>query len=313
MGTQSLVWQLFRWAPATLLVTMLSAWALVLNPGLARVTGWMFVVFILPWLGALIGALVLGYAAIRRRISRPIAAALALTALVAYPGLWPYGVGTVAYPGPAKDEAVARIRVPLDGPVLVGWGGDQPEHNYHVLYPDQRFAYDLLVPPAFHEKPKLEDYGCYGRPILAPADATVVVAHDGEPDRPPGTLIADAPVSGNHVVLALDDQSYLILAHLRSGSVRVRPKDVVKEGTKLAECGNSGHTSEPHLHIQRQKQDPREFPDGFAEGLPLGFRDHDGPAFPKGGFAEIDDAHTPTGDRIRHRTPDHAPPALDAG
>ena len=43
---------------------------------------------------------------------------------------------------------------------------------------------------------------------------------------------------------------YAAYAHLRRGSVLVRPGDRVYRGQIIAECGNSGNTSEPHLHFQ---------------------------------------------------------------
>ena len=85
-------------------------------------------------------------------------------------------------------------------------------------------------------------------------------------------------------MLRLETGTYLVIAHLKSGSVRVATGDDVAEGDPLGACGNSGNTSEPHIHIHHQRQDPRIFPLNFAEGLPLYFRDHGGPAMPEGGF-----------------------------
>ena len=70
--------------------------------------------------------------------------------------------------------------------------------------------------------------------------------------------------------------------------------DQVQEGDPIGACGNSGNTSEPHIHIHHQRQDPQRFPLNFAEGLPLYFRGHDGPAMPEGGF-DVDSA---TGDIV---------------
>ena len=64
--------------------------------------------------------------------------------------------------------------------------------------------------------------------------------------------------------------------------------------------GNSGNTSGPHIHIHHQRQDPSVFPAGFAEGLPLFFRDHDGPPMPIGGLKKINGRPVWSGQRIRH-------------
>ncbi len=63
-------------------------------------------------------------------------------------------------------------------------------------------------------------------------------------------LLGPGRILGNHVVLDLGDEVYAALAHLRRGSVRVRPGDRVAAGQQLAACGNSGNSTEPHLHFQ---------------------------------------------------------------
>jgi hypothetical protein len=184
----------------------------------------------------------------------------------------------------------------------VAWGGDKIETNYHVVVPDQRWAYDLVVAPAAHGSAKLEDYGCYGVPVVAPASGRIVKAHDGEPDAVPGVVSNNftAP-TGNHVVIQLDETgTYLIIAHLKPGSVTVKTGDTVSEGQVIGACGNSGNTSEPHIHIHHQRQDPNLFPLNFAEGLPLYFRDHDGPPMPLGGFEMDGETVIFTGDVVQH-------------
>jgi murein DD-endopeptidase MepM/ murein hydrolase activator NlpD len=69
------------------------------------------------------------------------------------------------------------------------------------------------------------------------------------------------------VVLDLGGGVYAALAHLRRGSLRVRPGDRVAAGQQLAECGNSGNSTEPHLHFQLMDH-PSVL---LAAGLPLRF------------------------------------------
>jgi hypothetical protein len=107
----------------------------------------------------------------------------------------------------------------------------------------------------------------FGAPILAPVAGTVVLAHDGEADhdarRSPFTLVpymatqrervnrGPAGVAGNHVVIAVTPAGpFVLLAHLRRGSVRVRPGDAVRSGQEVGACGNSGNSTQPHLHLQ---------------------------------------------------------------
>ena len=116
----------------------------------------------------------------------------------------------------------------------------------------------------------------------------------------PGVISAEQPL-GNHVVLSLDGGTFLVLAHLQRGSVQVKAGDTAREGQVLGRCGNSGHTSEPHIHIHHQRQDPLKYPVNFAEGLPLYFRDHGGPRMPEGGLVLSDGRAIAVGAQVQHR------------
>lgn len=62
---------------------------------------------------------------------------------------------------------------------------------------------------------------------------------------------------------------------------------------------NSGNTSEPHLHIHHQRQDPAELPVNFAEGPPFNFRGHEGPSMPEEGLKESNGRIVLRGARVR--------------
>jgi hypothetical protein len=124
----------------------------------------------------------------------------------------------------------------------------------------------------------------FGRPILAPAEGEVVVAHDGEPDhvarrswtvlpylwtQPQRARLGSAAVAGNHVGLALGDgRTFVFLVHLRHGSVRVSVGDVVREGQIVGTCGNSGNSTQPHVHVQATDH----LDITRARGVPVEFR-----------------------------------------
>ena len=125
----------------------------------------------------------------------------------------------------------------------------------------------------------------FGVPILVPAAGTVVLTHDGEADHVArrsapaqipyafgqvARVRAGAPaVAGNHVVLGLGPKGpYVLLAHLRRGTVRVAPGDTVLVGEAVGECGNSGNSTEPHVHVQVTDSVAWE----TAVGLPIAFR-----------------------------------------
>ena len=295
------------WFPAVLVVVpQVAVLVTFLGAGMAGVVAWTLLLTLVPLagvLGLLGGGAVLAW---KRRLVTP---ALALV-FVAAPTLWPlamnFGVGQVAFPAKLADTTpTATVRAPFDEPVRVFWGGDDGAKNHHVFMPDQRWAYDLIIEPGGTGSARLEDYGCYGKTVLAPAAGRVHVAHDGEPDVTPSQDASNLmkPL-GNHVALELDTHTFLVLAHLQKGSLRVKAGDTVTEGQPLGACGNSGNTSEPHLHLHHQRQDPAHFPVGFAEGLPLFFRGHGGPAMPEGGFEELDDGGIRlTGAVLQHQAP----------
>ena len=152
-------------------------------------------------------------------------------------------------------QTKARLSLPFEGEWFVFWGGRTIEQNYHAADKAQRFAYDFLIrrDGASHtgDPSKLENYFCWDRPILAPAEAIVAAVADGQPDQAIGHTDAEN-AAGNHVVLVLGNGEYAFLAHLRRGSVAVKLGERVQQGTELGRCGNSGNTTEPHLHFHLQ-------------------------------------------------------------
>lgn len=130
-----------------------------------------------------------------------------------------------------------------------------------------------------------ERYFSFGRPILAPAEGTVVKVHDGEVDHAGRrSQLALVPyvlgqasrvrqgvnaIAGNHVVIAVNGSGpFVALVHLRAGSFRVAAGDRVVVGQPLAECGNSGNSTQPHVHMQ--VMDSQDL--AVARGLPMALR-----------------------------------------
>jgi murein DD-endopeptidase MepM/ murein hydrolase activator NlpD len=167
------------------------------------------------------------------------------------------------------------FRLPLDGPVRGGWGAPPRRVNHHVAAPGERWAYDLLVTGPDGRSHRgdgrsLGDYHAYDLPVLSLADGLVRAARDGEPDNAIGSSWRGSSAAGNHVVLEVAPAQFLVVAHLRAGSVRVAPGMRVRHGDPLGRVGNSGKSSEPHVHVHLQDR-----LDGLtAEGIPLLFHDY---------------------------------------
>lgn len=174
-------------------------------------------------------------------------------------------------PSPYLDyDTRAYLRLPFEGEWLVFWGGRTVEQNYHAAVKGQRFAYDLLVvqngKSHSGDGKSNEQYFCWGKKILSPGSGTVVTVVSNLPDNLPGIMDARNP-AGNHVILDLGNKEYALLAHLQRGSVSVDDAEEVRPGQLNGRCGNSGNTSEPHLHFHLQ--DRKTF--GKGNGKPVFF------------------------------------------
>lgn len=301
----SRAWRVLRWLPLALVVFTVVAGigAIAVLDGMPKVAAWYFSQLSFVVVSCLVFAGALGRLLLRKRFDSRLGlttvAVAGATLLAAVP--WTVGLLPIAYPADRTSTTPhLAIRVPLDGPVVVAWGGDSVKTNYHAAVPDQRWAYDLLVEPALTDTPNLDDYGCFGIPVIAPIGGEVVWAVDGHIDQRPGETDSNNP-TGNTVALHLaKTDSYLVIAHLQNGSVAVADGDVVEEGQMVGRCGNSGNTSEPHVHIHHQRQLPGADSIGFAEGLPLSFRDNVGGSLPIGGLTTRDGRVVATGDTIEH-------------
>ncbi|MEU6039644.1 M23 family metallopeptidase [Actinomadura sp. NPDC047616] len=170
--------------------------------------------------------------------------------------------------------------VEVDPPVAGRWtalnspASKVPSHGTRAY--GQAYAIDIVADPQDRPRPRFAwswppvrrnaAFPAFGEPLLACADATVVRVSGGQRDHLsrnslPALLYmfvescfrelgAPAFLLGNHVVLDLGDGTFAVYAHLRRGSPTVRPGDRVRAGQHIADCGNSGNSTEPHLHFQ---------------------------------------------------------------
>jgi hypothetical protein len=153
---------------------------------------------------------------------------------------------------PAKKNKTS-MRLPFDSTWYVFWGGDNEDENYHVTNRAQKNAFDLLIKDAagksFRTDGKTnEDYYAFGENIYSPCKGVVVKVIDGVAQNVPGKM-NPAELTGNSVIINSDKNEYILMAHFQTNSVIVKVGDRVVAGQKIAVCGNSGNSSEPHLHM----------------------------------------------------------------
>ncbi|WP_290648958.1 M23 family metallopeptidase [Aquisalimonas sp.] len=258
---------------------------------LARVAQWAVPVWWLPWVYGGLWLLALLACLIGKGFGGlPLLPAglwgwsgLALSLVLLGTGGW-YGAQAVAGQSPPPVEVV-EIANPLGpGNYLVGHGGSNALVNGHMRTLDtsverfrpwrgQSYAVDFfgLGPWGLRARgwrpADPADYAIFGAELRAPCEGMVVTA---EGDMPDFEVPNEDPVNrlGNHVILRCGEVE-IVLAHMRRGSVAVVPGERVAEGDRLGEVGNSGASTEPHLHIHAQRPAPDGAPPISGEPLAL--------------------------------------------
>ena len=156
----------------------------------------------------------------------------------------------------------------------VGQGGASRIINHHYPHPSQRYALDLLKLNAAGIRARglypgrLDRYAIWGCEVVSPGDGVVAAVVDEFPDRPPPQRDPRHP-AGNYVAIECGGAT-VYLAHLMRGSIVVRVGERVRAGQSLGRVGNSGNTTEPHLHLHAEEG---SYPGRFsgAPGIPIRF------------------------------------------
>ncbi|MFB5676654.1 M23 family metallopeptidase [Paenibacillus terreus] len=159
---------------------------------------------------------------------------------------------------PKQKEAV-DLMFPLKGGLYeVVNGGMNSSMNYHFSYRSLKYAVDItkLTPlgsrkERFGTMDPLTSYPVYNDSVYSPVDGRIVEVMDGIDDNVPNVLGGNA---ANMVIINYKDYDILLL-HLKKNSLLVKKDDFVRAGQELAKVGNSGYSSEPHLHIHAIRHD----------------------------------------------------------
>lgn len=159
-----------------------------------------------------------------------------------------------------QEQAEKRFKwleyFPISLPFRGEWTISQAEDGELTHQGDWKYAWDFVIT----DKKDIqftktgdysEDYHCYNKTIIAPANGTVVDIIDGIEDN----VIGDVNLVqnwGNSLVIKHTEYLFSQLSHLKKGSFKVKKGDSVKKGDILAHCGNSGRSPYPHVHFQMQ-------------------------------------------------------------
>ena len=200
-------------------------------------------------------------------------------------GDYPEAYSVVTLPTNVSTNPVVVISPPLTGSDWVAGNGpsNTSQHRRALIpingraYISQRFAIDWVQLNAdgntyTGDPSDNKNYRAYGAEIHAVADGVVTQVKDGLPQNTPGAKSLAVPLSletigGNHVIMEIGDGLYAFYAHMQPGSVRVKVGDKVRRGQVLGLLGNTGDSSEPHLHFQICNANSEL----GSEGLPYAF------------------------------------------
>lgn len=144
------------------------------------------------------------------------------------------------------------------GKQIVLHGGSSPFTNGHFHVKPQNYALDIvglnklgMRSSSISGGSDLDNYVIFGESVYSPIDGKILIAVDKYDDQiPPKTDVEN--IAGNHILLESDGVE-ILLAHFKKGSIAVKKGDIVTTNTFLGQVGNSGNTSEPHLHLHVEK------------------------------------------------------------
>jgi hypothetical protein len=196
---------------------------------------------------------------------------------------------------PKVHEQKAALVVPLKGRVLVWDGHDFLSHHRRLNFVHPalvqmgvknnplRYAYDMSIVDEDGKMyrgdgKKREDWYGWEVPVQAPGDGTVVEAKNDVQDHQVGEYKVDIEeilrnpksLSGNYVIIDHGNGEHSLIAHLRAGTVTVKPGDRVKQGQPIAKMGFSGDAFTVHIHYELRSGTPFD-----VEGLPSAFRGYE--------------------------------------
>ncbi|NDJ18555.1 M23 family metallopeptidase [Myxacorys almedinensis] len=168
-----------------------------------------------------------------------------------------------------------QLAFPLKkGIYYIGQGGNSPTINYHNDNPAQQYALDIVKLNTLGMRANglyprsLSNYAIFGETLYSPCNGRIGSTVNDLPNLIPPERDRQN-IAGNYILMQCEGADVL-MAHLLRGSVTVRAGESVEAEQAIAKIGNSGNTSEPHLHIHARKANTgNSILDG--EGMPMIF------------------------------------------
>jgi len=153
------------------------------------------------------------------------------------------GSNWLAANGPSNESGHRRALIPIDGTPAIA----------------QRFAIDYVQVDSAGRtftgaRENNASYYAQGEEAIAVMDGIVTATKDSIPENIPGPTSRAVPITletvgGNYVIIDIGGGRYAFYAHLQPGSLRVKKGDRVQRGQVVGLVGNSGNSTEPHLHF----------------------------------------------------------------
>ncbi|ANC77307.1 hypothetical protein ABE65_011035 [Fictibacillus phosphorivorans] len=156
---------------------------------------------------------------------------------------------------PETDNQLSKntYMMPIQDEWFVFWGGANQFINYHYEIEEQRYAYDLVIVKdghSYRDTPTSnEDFYAFNKEVVAPCDGRVVKVVNSIVDNELGSTNVSNP-EGNYIIIQHANNEYSLIAHFKQNSIIVEEGHTIKQNQLIGLCGNSGNSSEPHIHFQ---------------------------------------------------------------
>ena len=153
-------------------------------------------------------------------------------------------------------QTKTELELPFEEDWYIAAGGRNVIQNHHfVPHRHQRYALDIIQIVDGHSfsgnGTSNEDYYCFGKRLYAPANGKIIALENSIEDNIPGHLNTEQDL-GNYIIIDHLNGEYSFMVHFKKNSIIVSIGDNVLKGQEVGKVGNSGNSTEPHLHYHLQ-------------------------------------------------------------